>query len=402
PEELQELIEKHEEDASPPSEVSETNTIDEFEKLEEEAALIESNDAEGDEVSGDADDEISLATPRIDDGEKKHGIEEELVDGESVVEFNDGIDPGDENLNDAENNVETESLKSHQGSETQKIEIFGTQEKMYDDETERSQAEAPTFDNASDNEINDGGVLANFKTDKDIEDQFVADEDENISRPKINTSNNETDENEEETSKPEIIAQNDKKKYDDETERSQAEAPTFDNGSDNEINDGGVLANFKTDKDIEDQFVGDEDENISASEINTSNNETDKSEAETPKPEIIAQNDNKEMLEKTLDEIKGENKDEPDGAEDENISQNETARSNFSEKREENQKINEQEKTIIEFWHLATALASLLRLKVPEEGEIVDEHERRKTTLDKILEEMQKLLIQFRNDDALN
>jgi hypothetical protein len=45
-------------------------------------------------------------------------------------------------------------------------------------------------------------------------------------------------------------------------------------------------------------------------------------------------------------------------------------------------------------------LANLLRLKVPEEEEIIDEHERRKTTLDKILEEMQKILVQLRDTSS--
>uniref|UniRef100_A0A914PUQ6 Uncharacterized protein n=1 Tax=Panagrolaimus davidi TaxID=227884 RepID=A0A914PUQ6_9BILA len=149
PEELQELIEQHEVEASPPSEVSEEDPINEFEKLEE--ALIEKNNES--EISGDADDEISLTTPRIDDGEKKHGIEEELVDGESVMEegFIDGTETPIEYKNEA--NMENESPKAfsetENNSEKDRSEILEDQ-KVTENETERSHSGTPKFEIGSD------------------------------------------------------------------------------------------------------------------------------------------------------------------------------------------------------------------------------------------------------------
>uniref|UniRef100_A0AC35FBF3 FHA domain-containing protein n=1 Tax=Panagrolaimus sp. PS1159 TaxID=55785 RepID=A0AC35FBF3_9BILA len=253
PEELQELIEQHEVEASPPSEVSEEDPINEFEKLEE--ALIEKNNES--EISGDADDEISLTTPRIDDGEKKHGIEEELVDGESVVEeqFIDGTETPIEHKNEA--NMEKESLKAfsetEKNSEKDRSEILEGQ-KVTDDETEQSHSGTPKF------EI-----------------------------------------------------------------RSDYKPAAGDNAISEEIKD----------------------------------------------------NQNEEI-------------------EQENSPRNESERSDFLENVGQHNAEYEKDKSIIEFWHLAKALANLLKLKVPEEEEIIDEHERRKTTLDKILEEMQKIFVSER------
>jgi hypothetical protein len=165
---LQELIEQHEIEASPPSEVSEEDPINEFEKLEE--ALIEKNNES--EISGDADDEISLITPRIDDGEKKHGIEEELVDGESVVEeeFIDGTETPIEYKK--EENMENEGPKAFSeteiNSEKDKSDILEDQ-KVTDDETERSHTGTPKFEISSDNEttVGDNAISEKIKDEDD-------------------------------------------------------------------------------------------------------------------------------------------------------------------------------------------------------------------------------------------
>uniref|UniRef100_A0A914Z038 Uncharacterized protein n=1 Tax=Panagrolaimus superbus TaxID=310955 RepID=A0A914Z038_9BILA len=326
PEELQDLIERHEEEASPPSEVSEENTIDEFEKMEEEAAatLTEKN-ASDEEVSGDADDEISLTTPRIDDGEKKHGIEEELVDGESVAEevFNDGINSDPEHhfkAVESDGEIKSPPVILNHDSEVQNTEEIEGQEAITND-IERSQSETPKFEISSENEI-----IENVESEKNRDEEDKVFEEEN-----------------------------------------QSDA-----------------VNVK---------------DISRSEINTPPNEKEKSQAETPTSEINTDNKvgDDEMLEDHREEdTHVENTNENDVEENENITK---AEENISEN-QQNNNVNEQDKTIIEFWHLAKVLANLLQLKIPEEEEILDEHERRKTTLDKILEEMQKLLIHLRNDDT--